>query len=135
MGVSLIVVHYRTREPLARLLESLRAAAPRPVREIVIVNNTRQIIGDVTIRSTASGRVFACGNVAPLGICTDRFPTRRLSDGPLLVEWNLGGRRGERTLPADVPSTFATGLVVRGILEFNPDGTVEGRFEQESPYR
>ena len=48
MGVSLIVVHYRTREPLARLLESLRAARPRPLREIVIVNNSGEPLDDLT---------------------------------------------------------------------------------------
>ncbi|HET9251285.1 MAG TPA: glycosyltransferase family 2 protein [Candidatus Eisenbacteria bacterium] len=48
MGVSLIVVHYRTREPLTRLLESLRAANPRPLREIVIVNNSGEPLGDLT---------------------------------------------------------------------------------------
>ena len=105
------------------------------INEIVIVNNSREIIADVTIRATDSGRVFACGNVAPLGICADRFPPRRLSDGPVVVGWNLGGQRGERTLPAEVPATFATGLVIRGVLEFNPDGKIEGRFEQENPYR
>lgn len=47
MGVSLIVVHYRTREPLARLLESLRAANPRPLREIVIVNNSGEPLDDL----------------------------------------------------------------------------------------
>ena len=105
------------------------------INEIVIVNGTREVIGDVTIRSTTSGRVFACGNVAPLGICADRFPVRRLSDGPVLIEWNLGGQRGERTLPGEVPSTFATDRVLRGVLEFKSDGTIEGRFEQESPFR
>jgi hypothetical protein len=105
------------------------------INEIVIVNNSREIIADVTIRSLDSGRVFACGNVAPLGICADRFPPRRLSDGPIQVEWNLGGQRGERTLPAEVPATFVTGLKIRGVLEFNSDGTVAGRFEQESPFR
>lgn len=47
MGVSLIVVHYRTREPLARLLESLRAADPGPLREIVLVNNSGEPLDDL----------------------------------------------------------------------------------------
>ena len=105
------------------------------INEIVIVNNTRDVIGDVSIRSTTSGRVFACGNIAPLGICSDRFPTRRLSDGPVVIEWSLGGKRGQETLPAEVPLTLSTGLVLRGVLEFNPDGSIEGRFEQESRFR
>lgn len=114
------------------------ASAYKPqysLNEIVIVNNTREIIADVTIRSTDSGRVFACGNVAPLGICTDRFPARRVTGGPVLIEWNLGGQRGERTLPAEVPAFFATGRAVRGVVEFNPDGSIDARFEQETSFR
>ena len=58
MGVSLIVVHYRTREPLARLLDSLRAASPRPLREIVIVNNSGEPLDDLTASSGWPVRVL-----------------------------------------------------------------------------
>jgi hypothetical protein len=105
------------------------------INEIVVVNNSREVVRDVSIRSSASGRMFACGNIAPLGICSDRFPRRNLAEGPVLVEWSLGGVRGNATLPAEVPASFATGLVVRGVLEINADGSVAGRFEQESPFR
>jgi GT2 family glycosyltransferase len=47
VGVSLIIVHYRTRTPLARLLESLRAANPAPLREIVLVNNSGEALDDL----------------------------------------------------------------------------------------
>ncbi len=69
MGLTLVVVHYRTREPLARLLASLRAARPEPLREIVIVNNSGEPLDDL-----ASG---------------SEFPTRVLSPGE-----NLGYARG-----------------------------------------
>ncbi len=69
MGLTLVVVHYRTREPLARLLASLRAARPEPLREIVIVNNSGEPLDDL---ASGSG-----------------FPTRVLSPGE-----NLGYARG-----------------------------------------
>ena len=47
MGVSLVVVHYRSREPLARLLDSLRRARPAPLRGIVIVNNSGEPLDDL----------------------------------------------------------------------------------------
>lgn len=47
MGVSLIVVHYLTREPLARLLHSLRVARPAPLGEILIVNNSGEPLEDL----------------------------------------------------------------------------------------
>ncbi|MGE5177408.1 MAG: glycosyltransferase [Hyphomicrobiales bacterium] len=40
MGLSLVVVHYETIEALTRLLASLSAAAPAPLREILVVNNS-----------------------------------------------------------------------------------------------
>jgi N-acetylglucosaminyl-diphospho-decaprenol L-rhamnosyltransferase len=47
VGVSLIVVHYRTREPLARLLQSLRETSPKPLREILVVNNSGEPLDDL----------------------------------------------------------------------------------------
>ena len=105
------------------------------INEILVVNNSREIVQDVSIRSTATGRVFACGNVAPLGICSDRFPKRRLDEGPIVVEWTLGGERGSATLPVDVPAYFVTGRLLRGVLDIGADGSVAGRFEQESSFR
>jgi len=40
VSLSLIIVHYRTGEALARLAASLAEARPRPVREIIVVNNS-----------------------------------------------------------------------------------------------
>ena len=105
------------------------------INEIVVVNNSKQIVEDVSFRSTATGRVFACGNVAPLGICADRFPRRRLDEGPIVVEWKLGGERGSATLPVEVPSYYVTGRMLRGVLDIGADGSVTGRFEQETSFR
>jgi N-acetylglucosaminyl-diphospho-decaprenol L-rhamnosyltransferase len=48
MGVTLVVVHYRSREPLTRLLRSLREARPEAIREVVIVNNSGETLDDLT---------------------------------------------------------------------------------------
>ena len=59
MGVSLIVVHYETREPLTRLLQSLRAARPQAVREIIVVNNSGEPIDDLVVGSGWRTRVLS----------------------------------------------------------------------------
>ncbi|HSQ59431.1 MAG TPA: glycosyltransferase family 2 protein, partial [Acidobacteriota bacterium] len=64
MGVTLVVVHYRTREPLARLFASLRAARPAPVREIVIVNNSGEPLDDLAASSGLPTRIVAPGRNA-----------------------------------------------------------------------
>ena len=123
---------------LAATLLASCASVSKPqyhINEIVVVNNSRAIVQDVAIRSSATGRVFACGNVAPLGICADRFPNRRLAEGPVVVEWTLGGKRGSATLPVEVPAYIVTGRPLRGVLEIGPDGRVAGRFEQDTSFR
>jgi N-acetylglucosaminyl-diphospho-decaprenol L-rhamnosyltransferase len=47
VGLSLIVVHYRSREPLRHLLDSLREVRPEPLREILVVNNSGEPLEDL----------------------------------------------------------------------------------------
>jgi len=61
VGVTLVVVHYLTREPLARLLASLRSAAPEPLREIVVVNNSGEAIDDLLLDLPWPARVLVSG--------------------------------------------------------------------------
>jgi len=47
VSLSLIVVHYRSRPALERLLASLREAQPAPIREILVVNNSGDPVEDL----------------------------------------------------------------------------------------
>jgi len=47
VSLSLIVVHYRSRPALERLLASLREAEPAPLREILVVNNSGDPVEDL----------------------------------------------------------------------------------------
>jgi len=62
MGVTLVVVHYRTREPLRRLLASVREARPAPLREIVIVNNSGEPLDDLTTAGGLPTRILVPGS-------------------------------------------------------------------------
>ncbi len=74
MGVSLVVVHYRTREALARLLDSLRRTRPAPLREILVVNNSGEVIADLLqglewpVRVLAPGRNVGYARGVNVGI-------------------------------------------------------------------
>ncbi|HEY7727377.1 MAG TPA: glycosyltransferase family 2 protein, partial [Candidatus Eisenbacteria bacterium] len=61
MGVTLVVVHYLTRGPLSRLLESLRRARPAPLREMLIVNNSGEALDDLLADLPCPVRVLAPG--------------------------------------------------------------------------
>jgi len=61
MRVTVVVVHYRTREPLARLIASLRAARPEAIRELILVNNSGEPLDDLAASSGLPTRIVAPG--------------------------------------------------------------------------
>lgn len=61
MGIALIVVHYLSREPLSRLLDSIRRAPPAPLREIILVNNSGEAVDDLLSDLPCPARVLTPG--------------------------------------------------------------------------
>ena len=61
MSLSLIVVHYRSLPALERLLASLRASNPEPLREILIVNNSGEPLETVVAGIPWRVRILAPG--------------------------------------------------------------------------
>jgi hypothetical protein len=61
VDLSLIVVHFRSRDALARLFASLRGARPSALREVVVVNNSGESIDDLAAGLGWPARVIAPG--------------------------------------------------------------------------
>ena len=61
MSLSVIVVHYRSRQALERLLQSLGTTRPEPVRELLIVNNSGDPIEDLLHGTPWPARVITPG--------------------------------------------------------------------------
>lgn len=104
--------------------------------EILIVNNSRELIEDVTISVSETGRQFSCGNIAPFGICSDKFPQRRYEKNPIQVSWvfaDSARQSGEYVL--EVPAYLSTAFPLRGVLAIAPDGSTSTYFEQDTPVR
>ena len=102
--------------------------------ELVVVNNSREIIRDVTIRDVANDRVFTCGNVAPLGICSNSFGRRPYQQNPIRIEWSFGGEALQtQDFVVPVPPYFYPSLALRGVLEISPQGAVRAYFDQDTP--
>ncbi len=122
---------------IAGLLLSACATSYNPTyhyNEILIVNNSRDLIQDVTISASKSGRQFSCGNIAPLGICSDKFPRRRYEQNPIQINWVFGGSaRQTSEFVLEVPATMHTSLPLRGVLSIAPDGSISTYFEQDTP--
>jgi hypothetical protein len=104
--------------------------------EILIINNSKELIKEVSISSAAIGRSFSCGNIAPLGICSNKTGKRRYKEGPLQIDWVFGNRaRQTDEFTLAVPAYFQPGLPLRGVLEISPQGEISAYFEQDSPMR
>jgi hypothetical protein len=102
--------------------------------EILIINNSRELIQDVTISSAATGRSFGCANIAPLGICSNRMASRRYKESPLQIDWVFGNNvRQTDELTLTVPAFYQPGLPLRAVFEISPQGEISAYFEQKSP--
>jgi hypothetical protein len=109
---------------------------PYIYNQILIVNNSKELIQEVTISSTVNGRSFSCGNIAPLGICSNRTGKRRFKEGPFQVDW-VFGNNAPRTdqLTLTVPSYFSPGLALQVVFEISPQGEISAHLAQDSSMR
>jgi len=102
--------------------------------EILVVNNTRELIKDVKIEAVNGGRVFSCGNIAPLGICSNRFGKQKYESNPIQISWAIGDTsRKTESFVVDVPATFYSAIALRGVLDIAADGSISAYFEQDTP--
>lgn len=102
--------------------------------EILIINRSKELIQDVTISAGETNRTFSCGNIAPLGICSDKFPERRYMKSPIRIGWVFGNTSGQSNdFVLEVPATFSTEFPLRGVLEISPQGSISAYFEQDTP--
>lgn len=103
--------------------------------EIQVVNNSKQVLRDVSIKVLATGAEFGCGNIAPLGLCSNRFGARKYRHNPIRVEWNFGDRaRSTDEFNVLVPANYATGVAIQGVVEISADGELKVYFLQEAKY-
>lgn len=102
--------------------------------EIRVVNNSSQLIRNVTIRVPSKGREFSCGNIAPLGLCSNRFGKRSYERNPIQISWTFGNRsRQTDEFIVEVPATLYAGIALIGVLEITPGGAVRAYFDQNTP--
>jgi hypothetical protein len=110
------------------------ATTSRPTyyyNEVVVRNNTKSIVQDVTIRADQSQRMFGCSNIAPLGQCSDQFPKRQYLASPIRIAWIIGNRNWQtEEFVLEIPESYNPTIVLRGVLELQPDGSMNAFFEQ-----
>lgn len=104
--------------------------------EIRVVNNSKQVLRDFSIKVPATRGEFSCGNIAPQGFCANRFEARKYRHNSIRIEWSYGARsRRTDEFVVPVPANFVTGVVLQGIAEINASGTLQVYFLQEEKYQ
>lgn len=106
---------------------------PYTYNQILIVNNSKELIQEVTISSAVNGRSFSCGNIAPLGICSNRTGKRHFKEGPIQIDWVFGNnalRTDQFTLT--VPPYYSLGLALQVVIEISPQGEISAQLKQDS---
>jgi hypothetical protein len=102
--------------------------------EIVIVNQTRSAVRDVAVTATDSGRTFSCGNIAPRGICSNKFPPQPYRASPVRIDWMIGnGTRHSKFIEPALPASFVAELPLRGVLVIDARGQVTAHLQQAAP--
>ena len=102
--------------------------------EIVVLNQSRAPVRDVLISATESDRVFSCGNIAPHGICSNKFRPQSYQGSPIQIAWVIGnGRRHSKTIELELPESFVPELPMRGVLVIDGQGAIKAYLQQEPP--
>jgi hypothetical protein len=102
--------------------------------EIVIINQLRVAVQDVSVSATESGRVFSCGNIAPRGICSNQFPVQPYYGNPIQVSWVVAnGRRHNKTFQLELPQRFTPEIPLRGVIVISAQGAISAYMQQERP--
>ena len=102
--------------------------------EILVINKSREVIQDVRVSAEATGRSFNCGNIAPLGICSNKTPLRLYMKSPITIAWIFGNTaRQTDEFILEVPALMNREFPLRGVLEISPQGSISAYFEQDAP--
>jgi hypothetical protein len=99
--------------------------------EVVVLNQLRVPVQDLLISATESGRVFSCGNIAPRGICSNKFQPQPYRGNPIQISWMIsGGRRHSEIVELEVPESFVPELPMRGVLVIDGQGGISAYLQQ-----
>ena len=102
--------------------------------EIMVINNSKESIQNLTVTTAESGSIFSCENIAPLGVCSNRFARRRYTQNPFSVDWVFGdSARQTIEVGVKVPAYNSPGVPLRAVLEISEQGDISAYLEQITP--
>ena len=93
---------------------------------IYVVNDSEELLRNVTVEDTRHGTRLDCGDIAPMGSCQLWFGNRSYQKNPLRFSWN----QQSEELMLDIPVTLASGPTLRGIITVGNDGSLSTSADQ-----
>ncbi len=107
---------------------------PYYYNEIVVVNNTNQLIPHVVIRAKETHRMFGCRNIAPRAKCSNKTKKKEVKNNQLKITWTYNGvERTTGNFKVKIPEHMLKSIPMRGVLALQSDGTVKFWLDQNKP--
>ncbi len=98
---------------------------PYYYNEVVLRNNTNELLTDVKIQSMKTNRMISCANISPGSQCSDKFAKRKYQQAKLSISWTYRGqRKHEDNIVLVIPENMSRDIPLRGVLIVNKDGTL-----------
>ncbi len=99
--------------------------APYYYNEIVLRNNSDELVKDVKILSMKTNRMIRCANIPPGSQCSDKFPKRKRVKSNLSITWTHRGKtHQEDNIVLNIPDDYDRSIPMRGVLIVNKDSTL-----------
>ena len=113
--------------------DAAKQVSPYTYNELLIVNNSGNLIRSVTVKAGDTDGIFSCYNIPALGVCSNRFGRRRYTQAPFSVDWILDNNpRETNEIEIEVPAYNSPGVSLRVVFEFNPQGAISAYIDQSS---
>lgn len=104
--------------------------------EFRVINNSQELIKNVTVKSADTDSVLQCERIAPLGICQQRFAPRRYKENAFTIDWVFGDSvRQTSEVGIEVPAYNAPGAPLIAVLEISAQGAIRSYFKRDSKGR
>jgi hypothetical protein len=101
--------------------------------EILIRNNSVNTVTDVEILVRNIGAKFSCSNIPPRGVCSNKFPKRKLLGNPVTIKWLFyGSSRSTDQFFVKPPRSASKMIPLRGVLEFVDNGSIRAYLEHNA---
>lgn len=116
------------------LISCASISKPYYYNEIVVLNNTNQLIPHVVIRAKETQRMFGCRNIAPGAKCSNKTKAKEIKNSKLKITWTYNGvERTTGNFKVKIPENMHKLIPLRGVLALQSDGTVKFWLEQDKP--